>query len=165
MKLIKLTALSSLFFVFVFGITSCEKNAEKKKTTDYEKKGIVLSGAQETPANPTTALGTMDVFYTKETRILTYTINWSGLTGAVSAMHIHGLAPSGFPAGVVQSFTTANIVRCPTTTITSCGSYQGTLLADGVAVKEDDILNGVYYVNIHTATYPGGEIRGQVRFQ
>ena len=93
MKLIKLTALTSLLFALVLGITSCEKNAEKKKTTDYEKKDIVMSGAQETPATPTTALGTMDVFYTKETRILTYTVRWSGLTGSVAAMHIHWLAP------------------------------------------------------------------------
>ena len=151
MKLIKLTALTSLLFALVLGITSCEKNAEKKKTTDYEKKDIVMSGAQETPATPTTALGTMDVFYTKETRILTYTVRWSGLTGSVAAMHIHGLAPTGFLA--------------PTISNTTCGTYTGTLLADGVVVKEDDLLNGVYYINIHTAAYPNGEIRGQIRFQ
>ncbi len=165
MKLIKLTALTSLLFVLVLGITSCEKNAEKKKTTDYEKKDIVMSGAQETPATPTTALGTMDVSYTKETRILTYTVRWSGLTGSVAAMHIHGLAPTGFLAPVVQTFTTSAIVRCPTISNTTCGTYTGTLLADGVVVKEDDLLNGVYYINIHTAAYPNGEIRGQIRFQ
>ena len=165
MKLIKLTALTSLLFALVLGITSCEKNAEKKKTTDYEKTDIVMSGAQETPATPTTALGTMDVFYTKETRILTYTVRWSGLTGSVAAMHIHGLAPTGFLAPVVQTFTTSAIVRCPTISNTTCGTYTGTLLADGVVVKEDDLLNGVYYINIHTAAYPNGEIRGQIRFQ
>jgi hypothetical protein len=36
---------------------------------------------------------------------------------------------------------------------------------DGVAVREEDLLNGMYYINIHTATYPGGEIRGQIVFQ
>ena len=68
MKLIKLTALSLLFIGLISGISSCEKNAEKKKTTDYQKAGIILSGAQETPAVPSTALGSMDVFYSKETR-------------------------------------------------------------------------------------------------
>ena len=56
-------------------------------------------------------------------------------------------------------------VRCPTISNTTCGTYTGTLLADGVVVKEDDLLNGVYYINIHTAAYPNGEIRGQIRFQ
>ena len=165
MKLIKLTALSLLFIGLISGISSCEKNAEKKKTTDYQKAGIILSGAQETPAVPSTALGSMDVFYSKETRILTYTVRWSGLTGAVAAMHIHGLGPIGYAAGVIQTFPVASIVRCPTFLLSTCGSYSGTLLADGFAVKEQDILNGVYYVNIHTATYPGGEIRGQIVFQ
>ncbi len=165
MKLIKLTALPLLLFSFLLVITSCEPDAELKKITDFQKNGIVLSGAQETPAVPSSALGSMDVFYTKETRILTYTINWSGLTGAVAAMHIHGLAPTGFAAGVVQTFSTSAIIKCPTISITSCGTYKGTLLVDGVVVKEQDLLNGNYYVNIHTAAYPGGEIRGQIRFQ
>lgn len=171
MKLIKLTALSSLLFTLVFGISSCEKNAEKKKTTDYEKKGIVLSGAQVTPAtSPSTALGTMDIFYTKETRILTYTISWSGLSGSVASMGIFpGTAGFFVTTTPIQTFTTASIVRCPTFTTTTCGSYTGTLLADGVVIKEDDLLNGSYYVAIRTATNANytafGEIRGQIKFQ
>ena len=170
MKLIKLTALSSLFFVSLLALTSCEKAAEEKKTTDYEKKGIVMSGAQETPAVPTSALGTMDVFYTKETRILTYTVNWSGLTDSVSLMHIHGLAPTGFPAGVVQSIVAASNSIFPQKTLGKytfykSGKISGTLLADGVVVKEQDLLNGVYYMNIHTPAYPSGEIRAQIIFQ
>jgi hypothetical protein len=167
MKLIKLTALTSLLFVFVLGMTSCEKNAEKKKTTDYEKKGIALTGAQETPAVPSTALGTLDVFYTKETRILTWSVTWTGLTGPVAAMHIHGLAPTGFAAAVVQNIITAsNGLATPNATLyPATGKFSGTTLVDGVVIKEADLLNGFYYLNIHTATYSGGEIRGQIVFQ
>ncbi len=167
MKLIKLTALTSLLFVFVFGMTSCEKNAEKKKTTDYEKKGIILTGAQETPAVPSTALGTMDVFYTRDTRILTWSVTWSGLTGPVAAMHIHGLAPAGFAAGVVQNIITAsNGLATPNATLyPATGKFSGTTLVDGSIIKEADLLNGFYYMNIHTATYGTGEIRGQIVFQ
>ncbi len=167
MKLIKLTAFTSLLFVLVFGMTSCEKNAEKKKTTDYEKKGILLTGAQETPAVPSTALGTMDVFYTKETRLLTWSVTWSGLTGPVAAMHIHGLAPRGFAAGVVQNIITAsNGIATPNATLyPATGKFSGTTLVDGSIIKEADLLNGFYYMNIHTATYPGGEIRAQIVFQ
>jgi len=167
MKLIKLTALTSLLFVFVFGISSCEKNAEKKKTTDYQKNGILLTAANEVPANTSTALGIMDVFYSKETRLLTWSVTWSGLTGAVALMHIHGLAPSGFAAGVVYNIitptnglATPNAILYPAT-----GKFSGTMLADGFVVKEQDLLNGLYYMNIHTATYPGGEIRAQIVFQ
>ncbi len=169
MKLIKLTALTSLLFVLVFSMTSCEKNAEKRTTTDYEKTGIIMSGAQETPAVPSAALGTMDVLYSKETRTLTYKVTWSGLTDSLSLMHIHGLGPTGFAAGVVQNIVAASNSIFPQKTsgkytFLKSGTISGTLLADGVAVKEQDILNGVYYMNIHTPAYPGGEIRGQITF-
>jgi hypothetical protein len=165
MKLPRLTAFSTCLLILLFALGSCEPDSEMKKVTEYSKTGIVLSGAQETPPVTSAALGTMDVFYSKETRILNYTINWSGLTGAVTAAHIHGLAPTGYPAPVVQTFSLNAISKCPTISITSCGTYKGTMLVDGVIVKEEDLLNGMYYVNIHTAANPGGEIRGQIRFQ
>lgn len=169
MKLLKLTALTSLLFALLVGMSSCEKNAEKKKTTDFEKKEIPMTGAQETPAVPTTALGSMDVFYSKETRILTYTVRWSGLSDSVSAMHIHGLAPIGFAAPVIQNIVAASNSIFPQKTagkftFLKSGTLSGTLLADGVLIKEQDLLNGQFYINIHTSVYPGGEIRGQIRF-
>lgn len=161
----KLTALPLFMVASLFIISSCESDDELKRTSDYSKTGIALTGAQETPAVTSSGLGTMDVSYTRSSKILTYTINWSGLTGPVTAAHIHGLAPTGFAAGVVQTFTIANITRCATVSNTSCGTYKGTLKVDDVIVKEQDLINGVYYVNLHTAAFPGGEIRGQIRFQ
>jgi hypothetical protein len=160
MKLIKLTVLSSLLLISLFSTSSCEKDAETKKTNRYEKTGIAVNGAQETPAVPSSATGTMDVIYTRGTKMLNYKVSWSGLTAAPSAMHIHGLAPTGFAAGIVQT-----IISAPNANFPATGSYTGTLLVDGVVVKEENLLNGLYYVNIHTATYPGGEIRGQIVFQ
>lgn len=157
MKLMKLTVLPLLLLMTIFSFTSCEKDAEKKIQTDYSKTGIPLTGAQETPATTSAALGSMDVAYSKNTHFLTYTVKWAGLTGPVSAMHIHGLAPSGYAAAVVQTFTVTGLL--------ATGTYSGSLLVDGVVVKEQDVINGLYYYNIHTAANPGGEIRGQIRFQ
>lgn len=170
MKLIKLTASSLLLFGFVLGFSSCERDAEQKIVTDFAKSGIILTGANETPAVPSAALGTMDVYYTKETRILSYTVNWSGLSDSVLLMHIHGLAPTGFAAGVVQTIVgTSNSIFPQKTsgkyTYAKTGKLSGTLLVDGVAVKEENLLNGQYYMNIHTSVYTGGEIRGQINFQ
>jgi CHRD domain len=157
MKMIKLTAIPSLLLAFVFLLSSCVKDDVETRNFQYQKTGIVLSGAQETPANPSTALGSMDVTYRSDTKTLTYKVTWSGLTGPVAAMHIHGQAPSGFAAAVFQGFTVTGLL--------ASGTYSGSLLIDGVAIKEENLLNGLYYWNIHTATYPGGEIRGQIRFQ
>ena len=160
----KLTALSLLLSCFVL-FNSCEKDAERNKVMIYAKSGIVMSAAQETPANASPALGSLNVNYNKGSHTLTYQFSWSGLTGPVSVFHIHGLAPVGYAAAVFQTFTTSGIVPCTAGGPTSCGSYSGTLFVDEVAIKEKDLLNGFYYVNIHTATNPGGEIRGQIRFQ
>lgn len=165
MKLLKLTVLPITLFASLLLLNSCESDAEQERTTDYSKSGIVMSGAQETPANASTALGKLDVFYTKDTRTLTYNFSWSGLTGPVTAFHIHGLGNTGYQASVVQTFNLANIIKCSASGTTACGSYSGTFQVDGVVVKEQDLLNGMYYVNVHTAAFPGGEIRGQIKFQ
>lgn len=115
-----------------------------------------MNGAQENPAVPSTATGLLNVSYSRATKILTYNLSWSGLTGPATAGHIHGLAPMGFNSGVVQPFS--NFAAA------TAGTYSFTLFVDGVKIKEEDLLNGLYYANIHTATYPGGEIRGQILF-
>lgn len=170
MRLIKLTALSSLVLSGVLFLSSCEREAEDKKTFLYQKSGITMSSAQEVPAVNSSALGTLDVSYSKKTKLLNYKVTWSGLTDSVLLMHIHGLAPVGFSAGVVQNIVTASNGIFPQKTsgkftYFKSGTLSGTLLADGNIVKEEDLLNGMYYVNIHTNTFPGGEIRGQIKFQ
>jgi len=178
MKWFKLTAITSILFSVLLSQSSCEKDGDKKVQRDYSKTGIVMSGAQETPGNPSAATGSMDVFYSKETRILSYTVSWSGLTDSVMLMHIHGRAPAGFSTGVFQNII---VPSTPNGSVgngifpqkTSSGKYNfsksgkisATLLIDGVAIKEEDLLNGLYYMNIHTPVYPSGEIRGQITFQ
>ncbi|MFZ1262721.1 MAG: CHRD domain-containing protein [Chitinophagaceae bacterium] len=166
MKLIKLTVLASLLFSSMTLFISCEPDAEQKRISDFEKKGIILTGAQETPANASTALGTMDVFYTRDTRVLTYSVTWSGLTGPVTAMHIHGLATAGFAAPVFQNIiTSSGGIVTPGAAYGATSKISASLFIDGVTIKEQDLLNGNFYMNIHTAAYSGGEIRGQIRFQ
>lgn len=159
MQLLKLSAFS--LFILIFAV-SCEKEVEKEKVTDYAKSEIPMTGAQETPATPSTGQGSLDVFYSKSTKVLQYTFRWNGLADTITGIHIHGLAPTGYAAGIVQNIlTTKNEAVFPF----RGGSYTGTLLVDGAKVKEEDLLNHLYYLNIHTKTYPAGEIRGQVRFQ
>ena len=157
MKLIKLTALTSILLAWVIGFSSCEKDADTKVNIEFSKTGIVMSGAQGVPPSTSTALGSMDIFYTRDTKTLTYTIRWQGLTGNVTSAHLHGPAPIGYAAAIIQTITT--------TGLTSTGTLSGTMFFDGAVYKEQDLLNGFYYIDIHTATYPtNSEIRGQIRF-
>jgi hypothetical protein len=181
MKLLKLTVLPLLLLSSLFVLNSCESDAEMDRTTDFEKKAIVMSTAQEPQGLPvpSTGTGSMDVFYTKDTRTLTYKVSWTGLSDSVVAMHIHGIAPVGFNAGIVQHIISgvgatsgtnggqfsAQLVTNGPYRFSKTGSITGTMQVDDVVIREQDVLNGMYYMNIHTKTNPGGEIRGQIKFQ
>jgi len=164
MKLIKLTALFSLVSACVLVLSSCEKDAEDRKRLEFAKTGIVMSGAQETPLSASSALGTLDVNYRRDTKILNYKIMWSGLSGTPTGIGIHGLAPTGYNPYAAANWTTP-LQTFTLTGLTATGTYSGSLLVDGFAVKEEDVLSGFYYVNLRTAAYPRGEIRGQIKFQ
>jgi CHRD domain-containing protein len=162
MQLIKLTAFSLIIIAMAFGLGSCEKDAERKKVVEYMKSGIPMTGAQENPQTPSTALGSLDVYYAKNSKTLTYKVTWQGLADTIVGMHIHGVAPSGYSTAIVQNIlTTKNEAAFPF----RGGTYSGTMLVDGVVIKEEYLLDGYYYLNIHSKTYPGGEIRGQIKFQ
>ncbi|RYZ81854.1 MAG: CHRD domain-containing protein [Proteobacteria bacterium] len=47
---------------------------------------------------------------------------------------------------------------------TATGTFNRSITVDEVAIKEDSLLNGFYYFNIHTPENKGGEIRGQIEF-
>lgn len=144
-------AASSLIFY------SCKKDDNKTNTNVVSKTGVVLSGSQEFPQKTSTASGTMDYSYDKSTKMLSYTVNWSSLTGMPTGSHIHGTAPRGANAGIKHDFFSS----LPKTT---SGTYKGSVMVDGVAIKQDSLLLGFYYMNLHTPTNPGGEIRGQIEF-
>ncbi len=108
-----------------------------------------LTGASEVPPVSTTGSGTVNANFNKDTNVLTWKVTYSGLSGPVTAGHIHGPALAGANAGVVIPFTGS---------LTSPFEGKVTLTAAQVA----DLMAGRYYVNLHTAKNPGGEIRAQL---
>ncbi len=111
------------------------------------------SGAQEVPAVTTTASGTLSGTFNVNTNELQWAISWNGLSGDVVAAHFHGPAAAGTNAPPVIPI---NI----TTSYGSSGSLTGTEILD--ATVEGYLKAGTLYYNLHTATYPDGEIRGKV---
>ncbi|MFN0125206.1 MAG: CHRD domain-containing protein [Verrucomicrobiales bacterium] len=116
---------------------------------------VTLSGSQEVPPNASPATGTGLLHLDPVYRTLGYDINYGGLGSNFSAAHIHGPAPSGVNAGV--QFALTNIPFGP-----NAGRLNGSTAAL-TATQQNDLRNGQYYVNIHTAQFPGGEIRGQIQ--
>ena len=151
MKWLKLTAFTFLFTTIA--LLSCKKESYLV-LHEYTGSYLPMTGAQEVPAVTTTAGGNITATYSQFTKILTYKIQWGGLSGNAIAAHIHGTGAAGVVAGVYQSFSGFPAV--------AAGSYSGSVLIDGVKLTELQLLAGEYYINIHTAANTGGEIRGQL---
>ncbi len=118
------------------------------------KKGLPLAGDQEVPAKSVPAVGTGDVSYNKNTKTLSYFVTYSNLSGNPTMGHIHGSAARGANAPVLFPFA-----KIPAST---SGAVSGSAVL--TAAQETDLMNGLYYFNLHTAANPGGEIRGQIEF-
>jgi hypothetical protein len=113
---------------------------------------VSLSGAAErpTPVNTTaTASGILTLIGNQ----LTYDINYSGLSGAATAAHIHGPAGPEVAAGVLFPLSPAGAFG-------ASGRLAGTVTLNAEQLAA--LVGGLTYANIHTAANGGGEIRGQV---
>ena len=108
-----------------------------------------LNGASETP--PTTSAGTGMAMATLDTntKLFKYTLEYSKLTGPALAAHFHGPADPGASGPPVV------MIPAP---VTSPLKGSQTLTDAQIA----DLVAGKWYVNVHTAANPPGEIRGQV---
>ena len=108
-----------------------------------------LDGASETPPKVTDGKGTAQVTLDTQTKALSWTVDYSGLSGPATMAHFHGPAAPGTAAGVTVPLTgdMASPIKGSAT------------ITDG---QIGDLRGGLWYVNVHTAKYPGGEIRGQV---
>jgi hypothetical protein len=112
---------------------------------------IPLNTEQETTGADTGASGFFSYIVTGDQ--LCYTLEARGLSGPAAAAHVH-LAPRNVAGPVVIPL----VVGSGTTwTVQTCTGASPALLQDVAANP------GGYYVNVHTAAFPGGEIRGQLK--
>jgi hypothetical protein len=136
-----------------------------------------LNGPSESPPNASPGTGFAEVIYNDIAHTLSVHVSFSGLTGTTTASHIHaptavagtgtaGVATTtptfaGFPLGVTSG-TYDN-----TLDLTQSSSYNpsyvsanGGTPASAEAALVAAIAADKSYLNIHSSTFPGGEIRG-----
>ncbi len=112
-----------------------------------------LTGADEVPPVQTTATGNAWVLFDPQTNTLSWTVEFTGLSGPATGAHFHGPADVGAAAGVVLSLVADAAAGF-------ASPIQGT--ATITPEQAAQFTGGMWYVNIHTAANPAGEIRGQV---
>ena len=106
-----------------------------------------IDGLQEVPPVNTPGSGS-GIVTLQPSGMLDFNIVFSGLLAPEIAAHFHGPAPFGVIAGVQ--------IPLP------LGSPKIGSVGPLSATQQADLLAGLWYVNIHSTLYPGGEIRGQV---
>jgi CHRD domain-containing protein/flagellar hook capping protein FlgD len=107
----------------------------------------LLDAAQETPNTGSAAKGWATATIDLALHQISYYLFYEGLTGAALSGHFHGNVLQGTPAPVKIGLT---VTPSPMTGTVSYGP-----------ADEGAILAGRFYLNLHTAAFPGGEIRGQ----
>ncbi len=105
-----------------------------------------LNGSQEVPANSSTATGTATLLLSPDQTSARVALNFGGLTTPESVAHIHGPGAPGVNAPVLFPLP------------------QGEFSDFLVSLSPGDVQNlqnGLLYINVHSTTFPNGEIRGQ----
>lgn len=134
-----------------------------------------LSGPNENPPNASPGTGIVKVTIDPVAHTLWLQAHFSGLVAPTAAAHIHCCVDAPGNAGVATQ--TPSFVGFPLgVTLGSYGKVFDTTLAStyrpgyltglggSIAAAEAELFQGIAdgraYFNIHTTTYPGGEIRG-----
>ena len=109
-----------------------------------------LDGASANAGGGTGSPGTGSATLTLDTatNLFSWSITWSGLWGDPTLMHFHGPALANQNTGVQVD-----------TGVAGPPVVGNAVLSAG---QVNDLLAGLWYLNLHTTEYPGGEIRGQV---
>lgn len=141
-----------LLFAVAVSITIAGCSKDDDNRVSYTISGNA-NGAQMVPSVSGNGTATMTGTYDPNTRIMTYTTNWVGMSGAPTS--------GGFFTGASGAVGTA---ITPGWTIGT--DWTGTGTASGSVVLTADqasqLTSGNMYYSIGTATNAGGEVRGQL---
>lgn len=124
-----------------------EGNAQKLRAFHAE-----LIAGQEVAKPSSTGFGLAFFTLHESTRTVDYAVTVNGLSGAPNAMHLHGPALPGVNASPVVTLTTPSGATSQVTGTTAPLTPQ----------QMNALKKGLFYINVHTAGSPDGEIRGQV---
>ena len=117
-----------------------------------------IDGASEVPAVVASGTGSGWVSISADESTIAYHVEYSGLSGALVAAHIHSGAP-GVAGGVILPLV-AGLSPMNGTLSAAQFSASGSITTFAQAVAA--IKAGQTYFNLHTAAHPAGELRGNI---
>ncbi len=139
--------------IFLFAVilsvavfSSCSKEDNNDAATFSQNYIAQLNGVNAVPTNSSSATAMLNAVYSSNTQTFNFTITYSGMAPTSWAIH------SG-AKGVVGpiEFALGAITPSP---------YSGSIVL--TAAQLSNLAAGLYYVNIVSGGFPGGEVRGQI---
>jgi hypothetical protein len=131
----------------------------------------VKNGPEPDASTESPGTGRGFISYEATTNVLKYRIEWSGLVGRMSKLHVHGPATSSHSTlrhlleFIGPPEASAEIAR-------SDGAFEGERQLEGIEqdgfqpLSRDEIvamlMSGEAYLNVHTTVFGMGEIRGNL---
>ena len=155
----KLALIGSFLLAVAMGCKDDETDTTNPTPLPDLKVSTALSGANEVPATTSTATGSVDGSVNQTTRILSLNITYSDSVSTDSTASDSVFTPTAWHIHKGAIDTTGAVVIDLGTTFTSPFTFKDTLTEEQLT----DLKAGSYYVNIHTAKYPTGAIRGQLK--
>ncbi len=137
----------SLLIIYLLIMISCSKSSTMPANTTITF-NATLNGASETPPNASTGTGTAIFTYNTATNVLSGSVTFAGITATAAHIHYGAVGVAGpvvFPLGSSPITSPISFTSVPLTT-----------------TQSTELLANQFYVNVHSAAFPNGEIRGQL---
>lgn len=136
----------SKFTMIVAGLAVALLGTASAAQAEMMKFHADMTAGDATPPSDSKGKGTADVTVDTDAKKVMWTVKIDDLTGDATAAHIHGPAAKGEKAAPEIDLSKA-------------------IMSGSAAITDAqvaDIKAGKTYVNVHTAKFPDGEIRGQL---
>lgn len=149
----------------------------------FKKISEFLTGYEEVPSVSTTGNGTFNARISNDGSRIDWELSYSDLEGAIQQAHIH-VGNTGVNGGISVFLCTnlgngpAGMQPCPAPPATISGTIVAADVSPNIPATQaarnqgvntgeiDELIRamraGATYVNVHSTTWPGGEIRSQI---
>ena len=149
----------------------------------FKKISEFLTGYQEVPSVSTTATGNFEARISNDGSRIDWELSYADLEGAIQQAHIH-IGNVGVNGGISVFLCTnlgngpAGMQPCPAPPATISGTIVAADVSPNIPATQaarnqglntgeiDELIKairaGATYVNVHSTTWPGGEIRSQI---
>ena len=146
------TMKAKYLFIAVLLLTGLEFGACKKSSDNNTPANITflatLDGASETPPTGSAATGSATFTFNPTTYELSGTVTFTGMVATASHIHTGAVGVAGPVTIPLDGANPTSPISLPATVLTS--------------QEQNDLLSGLFYVNVHSVAFPAGEIRGQL---